>query len=217
MCISNCFNMSLKNKIFLSSLLNKTHVFLFIQFVQAEKTVIPTDHKKQNTDQFTVFPNANATSLKQTSLAATATLLKLLLQHLREGFFFQLVSVWCLSWSVSSCARRHNLWTLESEFYLARRDTESNGQSMTETCSYLRLKVRRSSLALSRSPTENVAQPRKLLCGQIRKNIAGQSILTANKLFEKRPLNKSFLLLKRCYKQVSVRNNVSCVTLSPVI
>lgn len=35
---------------------------------------------------------------------------------------------------------------------------------MTETCTYLRLKVRRSSLALSRSPTENVALPRKVLC-----------------------------------------------------
>lgn len=46
---------------------------------------------------------------------------------------------------------------------------------MTETCTYLRLKVSRSSLALSKSPTENVALPRKLLCKtrQRRKNTAG--------------------------------------------
>lgn len=34
------------------------------------------------------------------------------------------------------------------------------------TCTYLRLKVRRSSLALSRSLTANVALPRKQLCKQ---------------------------------------------------
>ena len=50
------------------------------------------------------------------------------------------------------------------KFYLAWRDAGSNEQGMTETCTYLRLKVRRSSLALSRSPTENVALPRKVLC-----------------------------------------------------
>ena len=35
---------------------------------------------------------------------------------------------------------------------------------MAGTFTYLRLKVSRSSLDLSRSPTENVALPRKLLC-----------------------------------------------------
>lgn len=145
---------------------NKTKAFLFIPFILPHKTPIPIPtYQKEKTDQSTVFPHTNTTSLKQTTLAATVTFLKLLLQHLWEGFFFQNISVSCLSWSVSCCAKRYSLWPWKSEFYLAWRNTESNEQSMTETCTYLRLKVRRSSLALSRSPTENVAQPRKLLCG----------------------------------------------------
>lgn len=69
----------------------KRHTYSFSLLLSKQKRHFTT--KKQNTDQSTVFPHANATSLKQTTPAATATLLKLLLQHLWKGFFFQLISV----------------------------------------------------------------------------------------------------------------------------
>lgn len=112
--------MSLKNKMFLAHLSNKTHVFLFIPFILPPhlSTLLSTPFttkKTQKADQTTVFPLANTTSLIKTNLAAT--FLKLLLQHLWAGFFSQLISVWCLSWSVSSCVNKHNLWTLKADFF----------------------------------------------------------------------------------------------------
>lgn len=96
------------------------YYFSFHSFNQfSEKPPPFTRKNKQKADQNTVFPQANKTYLKQTTLAATATFLKLLLQHLWEGFFSQLIWVWCLSWSVSSCVKRHNLWTLKPEFYFS--------------------------------------------------------------------------------------------------
>lgn len=177
MCMAKCIKMSLKNKnVFVPRFQKNTCIpFHSIHLTTSQKSLPHLPEKdKEKADQSSVFPHANKTYLKQTTLAATATFLKLLLQHLWECFFSQLIRVWCLSWSVCSCVKRHNLWSLKPEFYLAWRNTESNEQSMTETCTYLRLKVRRSSLALSRSPTENVALPRKLLCRtrQRRKNTA---------------------------------------------
>jgi len=121
---------SLKNKMLLHPVIQDTGVpFHSFHLTTSQKRhLFPSlsTIRKQKADQSTVFSHANTTSLIQTTQAATAIILRLLLQHLWISFFSQLILIWCLSWSVNACVKRCYLWTLKLEFYLAWRNMECN-------------------------------------------------------------------------------------------